>query len=72
MKNRNLLTILIFMLSIVANGYGQNPVQKRLDGIMQLAHARGIFNGNVIVSQNSKIIYEQSLGYADGSKIKLL
>lgn len=70
MKNKNVLTILILMLSIVA--YGQNPVQKRLDSIMQLAHARGIFNGNVIVSQNGKIIYEQSIGYADGSKTKLL
>lgn len=46
--------------------------QKRLDSVMQLAHARGIFNGNVLVALRGKVIYEQSLGYADGSKTKPL
>src|SRR5436305_1511209 len=46
--------------------------QKRLDSIMQLAHARGIFNGNVLIAQNGKVIYERSLGYVDGSKTKPL
>ncbi|GAA4317211.1 hypothetical protein GCM10023149_14660 [Mucilaginibacter gynuensis] len=39
---------------------------------MQLAHTRGIFNGNVLVSRNGKVIYEKSLGYADGSKANVL
>lgn len=39
---------------------------------MQLAHSRGIFNGNILVAQKGKVIYENSLGYADGSKTRLL
>ncbi|MCS3736292.1 serine hydrolase [Mucilaginibacter dorajii] len=70
MKNKNLYSVLLLMLNIAA--YGQNPVQKRLDSIMQLAHTRGIFNGNVLVAQNGRIVYERSFGYADGSKTKLL
>ncbi|WP_040625812.1 hypothetical protein [Mucilaginibacter paludis] len=70
MKNKTLLTVLILMLAQAA--FGQGLVQKRLDSIMQLAHARGVFNGNVMLSQKGKIIYERSFGYADGSKTKLL
>ncbi|WP_175269209.1 serine hydrolase domain-containing protein [Mucilaginibacter humi] len=39
---------------------------------MQLANSRGIFNGNILVAQKGKIIYENSPGYADGSKNKML
>jgi CubicO group peptidase (beta-lactamase class C family) len=52
--------------------YAQNSTLKRLDSIMQLAHSRGIFNGNILVVQKGKIIYENSLGFADGSKTKML
>jgi CubicO group peptidase (beta-lactamase class C family) len=50
----------------------QNSTLLRLDSIMQLSNARGIFNGNILVAKKGKIIYESSLGYADGSKTKML
>ncbi|WP_377021559.1 serine hydrolase [Mucilaginibacter angelicae] len=39
---------------------------------MQTAHERGIFNGNILVVQKGKVIYQRSWGYADGSRTKML
>ncbi|SFD65366.1 CubicO group peptidase, beta-lactamase class C family [Chitinophaga sp. CF118] len=35
---------------------------------MQIAYKRGIFNGNILIAQKGQIIYEKSLGFAEGSK----
>ena len=39
---------------------------------MKTAYQRGIFNGNILVAQHGKVVYQQSFGYADGSKTKPL
>lgn len=39
-----------------------------IDSLMQASHQAGIFNGNVLVAGNGEIIYQSSIGYADGSK----
>ena len=36
--------------------------------MIRAANANGVFNGNALVAQHGKIIYQSSIGYADGSK----
>ncbi|WP_106915208.1 serine hydrolase domain-containing protein [Chryseobacterium aurantiacum] len=40
----------------------------KLDKLMKSAYTEGIFNGNVLVSKNNKIIYKASLGFSDAGK----
>lgn len=58
------LTCLTYFIAIAS--FSQKEVQQ-IDSVMQVALRRGIFNGNIIVAQKGKIIYQQSLGSADGS-----
>ena len=45
---------------------------KAIDSLMQAAYSIGVFNGNVLVAQKGKVIYEQSFGYADATRSKPL
>ncbi|GAB3927399.1 serine hydrolase [Mucilaginibacter myungsuensis] len=63
---QRLIICLIALLPITVNA------QKQLDSIMQLAHKRGIFNGNLLIAQHGRIIYERSFGYADGTRTRPL
>ena len=38
-----------------------------IDQLMRRSHARGIFNGNVLVARQGHIVYEQAFGYADAT-----
>ncbi|SHI30604.1 serine hydrolase [Aquimarina spongiae] len=40
---------------------------KTIDSLMQISYKRGIFNGNVLVTRNDSIVYQNSFGYTDGS-----
>lgn len=51
---------------IAIASFSQKEIQQ-IDSVMQVALRRGIFNGNIIVAQKGKVIYQQSLGSADGS-----
>lgn len=42
--------------------------EKAIESLMQAAHSIGVFNGNVLVAQRGKIIYEQSFGYANATR----
>lgn len=49
----------------------KNDLQQKtylLDKLMKSAYDMGIFNGNVLVSQNDKIIYKASFGFSDAAK----
>ena len=39
---------------------------------MRAANEIGVFNGNVLIAKNKKIIYQAEIGYADTTKTKLL
>ncbi|WP_228431913.1 serine hydrolase domain-containing protein [Chryseobacterium shigense] len=41
---------------------------KQLDQLMKSANEAGIFNGNVLISKNDKILYKASFGFADAAK----
>ncbi len=43
------------------------PDVDRIDQLIRRSHARGIFNGNVLVARTGHIVYEQALGYADAA-----
>ncbi|WP_147322070.1 serine hydrolase [Mucilaginibacter conchicola] len=61
--------IYFILLSIsVMDSFAQQAAVRQIDSAMQLAHQRGIFNGNILVAVKGKVIYERSLGYADGTK----
>jgi len=51
---------------------GQSKKIENLDFLMKSANEIGIFNGNVIVSEKGKIIYQASFGFADYTKSKTL
>jgi CubicO group peptidase (beta-lactamase class C family) len=38
-----------------------------IDQLMRRSHARGIFNGNVLVARQGRIVYEHAFGYADAT-----
>lgn len=50
----------------------QSTKAKEIDSLMNKAYQLGIFNGNVLVVENGKIIYKSEFGYSDaGIKAKL-
>lgn len=61
------ISILNFLIS-----FGQSKKIQNLDLLMKSANEIGIFNGNIIVSENGKIIYQNELGFTDYTKSKKL
>ena len=45
--------------------YDPAQADPRIDAFMQRLHSRSGFNGNVLVAKDSKIIYENTFGWAD-------
>lgn len=41
---------------------------KKIDSVMTKSYERGLFNGNVLVAKNNKIIYQKSFGFTDETK----
>lgn len=41
---------------------------KNIDRLMLESHKRGLFNGNILVSQNGKILYQNEIGFTSGDK----
>jgi CubicO group peptidase (beta-lactamase class C family) len=62
-----LITILNFFIA-----FGQSKKTENLDLLMKSANKIGIFNGNVIVSEKGRIIYQTELGFTDYTKSKIL
>ena len=68
---KNLLSLITFFIFTFPT-QAQTDKVKQIDSLMQAAHHIGVFNGNVLVAQKGKIIYQSAIGYADGSKTKML
>ncbi|SFN03034.1 CubicO group peptidase, beta-lactamase class C family [Chryseobacterium oleae] len=49
-----------------------SPEQKseinQIDSLMTKSYERGLFNGNVLIAKNNKIIYQKSFGFTDETK----
>lgn len=65
---------IIFTISIMnfLISFGQSKKIENLDSLMKSANEIGIFNGNIIISENGKIIYQNELGFTDYTKSKKL
>lgn len=60
----------IFFILVLLSGSmtAQTKQIRQIDSLMQTAYRRGVFNGNILVVQHNKTIYEKSFGFANGNK----
>lgn len=50
----------------------QNSKSAQLDSLVHQANRLGLFNGNILIAENNKVIYKDAIGFADAAgKIKL-
>lgn len=84
MKNRFFLLVLIFLLANMlsaqelnnpkeTNKRHQNSTEQKseinqIDSLMTKSYERGLFNGNILIAKNDKIIYQKSFGFTDETK----
>lgn len=61
-----ILLVLNFSIS-----FGQSKMEN-IALLMKTANEIGIFNGNIIISENNKIIYQEEFGFSDFTKSKKL
>lgn len=62
-------TTLLLLSNIV---FSQNRTIVQIDSLMKQSNQVGVFNGNVLVSKNNKIIYNASFGFTDATKTNKL
>ena len=46
----------------------KSAVFSQIDSLMATSYERGLFNGNVLIVKNNKIIYQKSFGFTDETK----
>ena len=63
--------IIVFLLLVTVGGFAQNKPNNLNDLFSRLAENQQ-FNGNVLVAEDGKIIFERSFGYADFENKRLL
>ncbi|WDF45139.1 serine hydrolase [Chryseobacterium sp. KACC 21268] len=84
MKNRFFLLVQIFLFANMlyaqelnnpkeTNKRHQNSTKQKseinqIDSLMAKSYERGLFNGNVLISKNNKIIYQKSFGFTDETR----
>src|SRR3954469_2147562 len=54
----------VFAMTLISSTYGQAKGD-RLDSLFSARHKQGMFNGNVLVAENNRIVYQQAFGVAD-------
>lgn len=69
---RQLFPIFLFLLLSTNNLLAQIGQIKQIDSLMKWSNQIGVFNGNVLVSKNNKIIYNASFGFTDATKTNKL
>lgn len=70
--NKQLFLNFIVLLLLTINVFAQTKQIKQIDSLMKWSNQIGIFNGNVLVSKNNKIIYNASFGFTDATKTNKL
>lgn len=69
---RHLLLSFTFLF-IAGNLNAQSPSRAtHIDSLLQVAHQRGFFNGNALVAEKGKVVYQNGIGYADAGQKKKL
>lgn len=60
------LLLFFTILIIVGNLNAQSRSRAdHIDSLLQVAHRRGFFNGNALVAEKGKIVYQKGIGFAD-------
>jgi CubicO group peptidase (beta-lactamase class C family) len=70
--NKQLFSIFTILLLLTNNLFAQTKQINQIDSLMKWSNQIGIFNGNILVSKNNKIIYNASFGFTDAAKTKKL
>jgi CubicO group peptidase (beta-lactamase class C family) len=70
--NRQLFSFLTIILLFTNNLFAQTKQIKQIDSLMKLSNQIGVFNGNILISKNNKIIYNASFGFTDETKTNKL
>lgn len=60
------------LLLLTNHTFAQTKEVVQIDSLLQSANQAGVFNGNILVSKNNKIIYNSSFGFTDAAKTKKL
>ncbi len=72
MKTMNYTKLLfflpLFLLLCAGHLSAQTETVRKIDSLVKHADSAGIFNGNILVSENNRIIYEASFGFTDVAK----
>lgn len=69
---KQLFSIFTVLLLLTNNLFAQTEQIKQIDSLMKWSNKIGVFNGNVIVSKNNKIIYNAAFGFTDATKTNKL
>jgi len=73
MKKTKFGILMLFALAAIGSScFAQGNITARIDSLMRTANGRGIFNGNILVARNGKILYSSALGSAQADKNKKL
>ncbi len=71
-NNKQLFSIFTIALLLVNNAFSQTTKINQIDSLMKWSNKIGVFNGNVLVSKDDKIIYNASFGFTDATKTNKL
>jgi len=66
--NKQILLITATFIFLTHNILAQSKEIQEIDSLMKYSNSMGVFNGNVLVSKNNKIIYSASFGFTDAYK----
>ena len=70
--NSQLFSFFTILLFVTNNLFAQTKQIKQIDSLMQRSNQIGVFNGNILISKNNKIIYNTSFGFTDETKTNKL
>lgn len=69
---KQLFLIFTLLLLVTNNAFAQTNKINQIDSLMKWSSQIGVFNGNVLISKNNKIIYTASFGFTDATKTEKL
>lgn len=63
---------MLLVLSTFFQAFAQKSKSASIEAYLHKAHRDGLFNGNVLVADQNKVVLKKAIGYADASKQKTL
>jgi D-alanyl-D-alanine carboxypeptidase len=68
LRSIRFIVAILCLISFRQQASAQKNKISQIDSYLQQAHDLGLFNGNVLVADNNKVIFKKAIGYADASK----